>query len=370
MTWFSPAMRALIIKELLSVLRDPKSRILLIVPPLAQLIVFSFAATLELTRADIAVYNQDNGAWSRLCVERVAHASFVHQMYPVYSETAIRQLIATKQVMAAIVIPNTASSDEAAGRSVQLQIILDGRRANSDQILLGYLTEILARLNAEPVNASPTISDLAVTRHWFNPNLIYQWFVVPGVGGILVTFITLLLTALSIARERELGTFDQLLVSPCTPGEMIVAKMVPALLIGMVLGILMTGAAAFLFQVPFVGSYVGLLLSMLLYILSVNGIGLMLSALCNTQQQAILGTFTLVVPSVLMSGFATPVENMPAFLQWVDQANPLKYYLIILQGSFLKNLPAAVVWANDWPLLVIAVVTLTTATVFVRGRLQ
>ena len=368
--WLSPAIRALIVKELLSILRDPKSRMLLIGPPIAQLLIFSFAATLDLNHADIAVYNRDSGAWSRDWVERVGAASFVHQLYPVHSEVAMRDLIARKKVMAGLEIAETASRDVAAGRTASVQVVLDGRRANANQILLAYLSNINANLNAQLYAGTASIDDLAPVRNWFNPNLIYQWFVVPGIGGILVTFITLLLTALSIAREREMGTFDQLLVSPCTPGEIIIAKMVPALLVGMVLGIVMSVIAMLLFRVPFTGSFGWLVFSMFLYVLSVNGIGLMLSAVCNTQQQAILGTFTLVVPSVLMSGFATPVENMPAFLQWVSQGIPLKYYLLILQGSFLKDLPWYVIWANDWPLMIIATVTLTAAVWFVRGRLQ
>lgn len=365
----SPALRALIIKELLSVLRDPKSRMVLIVPPIMQLLIFSFAATLDLNNASVAVYNMDNGAWSHAWVERVAHASFVRELYPVHSRPEVDRMIAQQRVTAALVIPQTASRDVAAGRPAQIQLILDGRRANANQILLAYLNTMLGNFNIE-TGGGRSIDELAVTRHWFNPNLLYPWFVVPGVGGILVTFITMLLTALSIARERELGTFDQLLVSPCTPLEIIVAKMAPALVVGMVLGILMATVAVMVFRVPFTGSWTLLLLSMLVYILSVIGIGLAISAVCNTQQQAILGTFTFVVPSVLMSGFATPVENMPVFLQWLAQGIPLKYYLIILQGSFLKDLSPSMVWANDWPMLAIAAVTLTTATLFVRGRLQ
>jgi ABC-2 type transport system permease protein len=207
-------------------------------------------------------------------------------------------------------------------------------------------------------------------RHWFNPNLTYRWFIVPSLAGILATFITLLVTALSIARERELGTFDQLLVSPCTPGEIIVAKMVPALLIGTVLAGVMVTAGILAFRVPFTGSLPLLLLSLIVFILSIVGIGLMISSVCATQQQAILGTFAVGVPTVLMSGFATPVENMPVVLQWAAEAIPLKHFLVIVQGSFMKGLPPAEVLANAWPMALIAVVTLGVATVFVRSRLQ
>jgi len=207
-------------------------------------------------------------------------------------------------------------------------------------------------------------------RHWFNPNLIYQWFVVPSLGGVLVMFSTLMITGLSIARERELGTFDQLLVSPCTPLEIIIAKMAPALVICSGLGMVMAAAGVFGFGIAFTGSWLLLLVSMEVFVLSMVGIGLMLSDVCRTQQQAILGTFAFGVPVMVMSGFATPVENMPAILQWMARAIPLKYYLIILQGSFLKALPAAEVFANVWPMAVIALVTLSAATWFVKGRLE
>ncbi len=361
---------AQITKELLSVLRDPRSRFVLIGPPLIQLFIFSFAATLDVRNVDIAVYNRDAGKWSQELLARVGGASFVHRLHPVHSPAELERMIERREVIAAIDIPESFSRDIGAGRAATAQVILDGRRANSGQVVLGYLNAITVALGGELRERPRFAGDSAAVRHWFNPNLIYRWFVVPSIGGILLTFMTLLITALSIARERELGTFDQLLVSPCTPIEIIASKMAPALVIGTFLGLFMVAAGVFLFRIPFTGSFLLLLASMLLFILSVVGIGLMISSVCATQQQAILGTFTIAVPAVLMSGFATPVENMPVFLQWLAQAIPLKHYLIILQGSFLKSLPPAEVFANAWPMALIALVTLSAATLFVRSKLQ
>ncbi|MFZ1548799.1 MAG: ABC transporter permease [Candidatus Nitrotoga sp.] len=351
-------------------LRDPKSRFVLIVPPIMQLFVFSFAATLDVKNVDIAVYDRDAGKWSHELVERIGAARFVHRLLPVQSPAEIKRMIEKREVIAVINIPEYFSRDIDAGRVGKAQVILDGRRANAGQVVLGYLNSIASELSAELTAGPRLTNESAVVNHWFNPNLIYRWFVVPSIGGILVTFITLLVTALSIARERELGTFDQLLVSPCTPFEIIVSKMAPALLINTVLGSFMVAAGIFLFGIPFTGNFVLLLISMVLFILSLVGIGLMISSVCATQQQAILGTFAIGVPAVLMSGFATPVENMPIVLQWLAQAIPLKHYLIILQGSFLKALPPSEVLANAWPMAVIALVTLAAATLFVRGKLQ
>jgi ABC-2 type transport system permease protein len=361
-------LRAQIVKELLCLLRDPKSRTIMIGPPLIQLFVFSFAMTLEIQNVDLALLNRDSGRASVEFVQQLQASRLVKRIRVAQDEAEVARLIDTQEVLAGVILPETFSRDIAAGRSGTAQILLDGRKANAAQITLGYLQSIAgnAALSVRPGSGG----ELAVVRHAFNPNLIYRWFVVPSLSGILVTLIALMVTALSIARERELGTFDQLLVSPCTPTEIIIAKAVPAFLVGTVLASVMMSAAVFIFGIPFTGS-IGLLFACLtLFILSLVGIGLMISSICSTQQQAILGTFAVVVPAILISGFATPVENMPRFLQWLAECIPLKHYLIILQGSFLKALPPAEVFANAWPMAVIAAVTLTLATLFVRSKLQ
>lgn len=361
-------LRAQIVKELLCLLRDPKSRTIMIGPPLIQLFVFSFAMTLEIQNIDLALLNRDAGGASVEFVQQLQASRLVKRIRVARDEAEVARLIDTQEVLAGVILPETFSRDIAAGRSGTAQILLDGRKANAAQITLGYLQSIAgnAALSLRPGSGG----ELAVVRHAFNPNLIYRWFVVPSLSGILVTLIALMVTALSIARERELGTFDQLLVSPCTPTEIIIAKAVPAFLVGTVLASVMMSAAVFIFGIPFTGS-IGLLFACLtLFILSLVGIGLMISSICSTQQQAILGTFAVVVPAILISGFATPVENMPRFLQWLAECIPLKHYLIILQGSFLKALPPAEVFANAWPMAVIAAVTLTLATLFVRSKLQ
>lgn len=359
---------AQIVKELLSVLRDPKSRFVLIAPPLVQLLIFAFAATLEVRSIDIAVYDRDPGGSAQELIQQLSASSLVRRIHVATSESDVRQMIDRQQVIAGIVIPETFTRDRLGGRTASAQVLLDGRRANAAQVTLGYLNTIAARVDATMNERAPL--DAAAVRHWFNPNLVYRWFVVPSLAGTLVMFIALLVTSLSIARERELGTFDQLLVSPCTPLEIIVAKAVPAFAIGILLASLMMGAAVFAFGIPFTGSFALLFACLTLFILSIVGIGLSISSLCSTQQQAILGTFTIAVPAVLMSGFATPVENMPDVLQWAAEAIPLKHFLIILQGSFLKAMPADEVFRHAWPMAVIAAVTLGVSALFVRTKLQ
>ena len=373
-TWPTPRLRAQIVKELLCVWRDPKSRFILVAPPLLQLLIFAFACTMEVKNVDLAVLDRDAGRWGYELVARLGAAGFVHRLHPVHGLAEVRDLIDRREVIAAIDIPDTFSHDLAAGQPARVQVILDGRRANAAQILFSYLNTIVSVLNADCgadfQPAGSRLHEALVVRHWFNPNLSDRWFIVPSLGGILVMMVTLLVTALSIARERELGTFDQLLVSPCTPAEIIVAKIVPASIVGLALGLIMVAAGVFGFRIPFTGSFALLFASLILFIVSIVGIGLMISSISGTQQQAILGTFAVAVPAALLSGFATPVENMPLVLQYLAQAIPLTHYLIILQGSFLKALPPAEIFTHAWPMAVIALVTLPTATFFVRSKLQ
>jgi len=370
MALISPRLKAQAVKELLSVLRDPKSRMILIVPPLLQLLIFSFAMTLDVKNVDVAVLDRDAGRLSHELVSRIGASWFVNRVRTARSADELHDLLDRRLVIAAIDIPESFSRDAESGRGATAQVLLDGRRANSAQVVYGYLGAVARTLNAELASVSGAGSGSVALRHWFNPVLNHLWFVVPGIGGILVMFEAMLITALSIARERELGTFDQLLVSPCTPLEIILTKMAPALVICTAMGLLMMGAAVFAFGVPFTGSFPLLLAGLELFILSMIGIGLAISAVSSTQQQGILGTFAVMVPSVLMSGFATPVENMPPFLQALAEAVPLKHYIIILHGSFLKAMPPAEVLGNMWPMAVIGLITLGFATVFVRSKLE
>ncbi len=364
---------AQVVKELLSLLRDPRSRFVLIGPPLLQLFIFAFAATLDVTNVSITILNDDSGRWSQEMIQRVQGAGFVGELSFVQTPAELAARIERRQAIAAIRFPANFSRDIGAGRPAQAQVILDGRRANSSQITFSYLNTIAAGLGAELRETGPrggqSVASVAL-RHWFNPNLIYRWFIVPSLSGILAMLIALLVTSLSIARERELGTFEQLLVSPAQPIEIIIGKTIPALLLGTLLGTIMILAAAFVFQIPFTGSVPLLFGSLMLFILSVVGIGLMVSSVCQTQQQAILGTFSVAVPTVLISGFTTPIENMPDWLQFIAQGSPMKYYLIIVRGSFLKAMPPADILANAWPMAVIALVTLSTAIIIVRRTLH
>jgi ABC-2 type transport system permease protein len=219
------------------------------------------------------------------------------------------------------------------------------------------------------VTADPR-GDSLVVRNWFNPNLEYVWYTVPSLVAVISLLIGLIVTALSVARERELGTFDQMMVSPLRTHEILIGKMTPPLLIGLAHATLYILVAIFIFGVPLRGSLFLLYPSLVVYLAAVIGIGLFISSLSTTQQQAILGAFLFGAPAILLSGFATPIENMPDWLQPLTMINPLRHFLVVVKGVFLKGLPAGEVFLNTVPLVLIALATLTAAAWLFRRRME
>lgn len=361
-----------IIKELILFLRDPRARAVLFGVPVMQVIIFGFAATLEVRNVELAIINDDAGYWSQELSSRISSASFVKRAVRLDSADELASMIERREVLLGLHFPADFSRDVIAGESAKLQMIVDGRRANAGQIAASYIASITAGLGVELIEAASggVTPPRAEVRYWFNPNLNYKWFIVPGLAATMSMVIALMVTTLSISRERELGTFDQLLVSPSTPLEIIISKTVPGVLAAGFVGCAIVAIAILGFGVPFRGSLLVLLGCMLPYVLSLVGVGLVISSIAKTQQQAVLGLFFCMVPFILISGFATPVENMPLWLQYCAEASPLKHYLIIVHGSFLKSMPLEDVMQHVWPLLTIAAVTLSTATIVVRRRLQ
>ena len=365
-------LKALIIKELLAVLRDPRSRLILIGPPLAQLLVFSYAATLEVKNVDVAVLNRDAGRWSEELLHRIKGTPTFRSVMPVADPQALRRAIDRQEALVAIQLDPSFSRDIASGQKASVQIILDGRRSNAAQIVGGYLNQIVRDLSAEamPKRRQGGTQTALIARNWFNPNLDFVWYTVPNLIGLIALLIGLIVTALSIARERELGTFDQLMVSPLRTHEILIGKLLPPLMIGLVHITLYVLAALFIFQVPLRGSLFLLYGSALFYLAALVGLGLFISALSATQQQAILGAFLFMVPATLLSGFATPIENMPEWLQPVTLIDPLRYFLVIVRGVFLKGLPFDELVANTVPLFLIAIATLSAAAWLFRRRME
>ena len=363
---------ALVVKELLVVLRDPRSRVILVGPPLAQLIVFTFAATLEVKNVDVVVLNRDEGGSGVEVVRRIEGSPTFRTVGAVHDHGDLRRAIDEERAIAAVEIGPDFSRDLAAGRPASIQIVLDGRRSNASQIVDGYIGEIVNTFVADEDERAHRLASMprVVVRNWFNPNLTFRWFTLPGLIAIIAMIIGLTVTALSVARERELGTFDQLMVAPLRTQEILIGKMLPPLLIGFFHITLYVVAAVAIFGVPLRGSLLLLYGSATFFLAAVVGVGLFISSLSMTQQQAILGAFLFMAPATLLSGFATPIENMPQWLQHVTLVNPLRHFLVVTRGVFLKGMSFEEVARNTVPLFFIALVTLTAAAWLFRSRME
>lgn len=363
---------ALCLKELLAVIKDKRSRIVLVVPPILQLIVFGYAATFDLNDIRFAVYNEDRSAPSRELISDISGSPHFHHLVSLTHDAQITPLIDNKDVLLVVRIGPRFSADLLSGRTASVQVILDGRNSNTALLALGYLRQIVNDFNlqwAQATGRPPPPARLEV-RPWFNSNLVSRWFIVPGIVGLLTLVITTIVTALSVAREREAGTFDQLLVTPMRPFEILIGKSFPGVLIGVLEGTFILVMAVYWFEVPLRGDVGALYVGMLLFLLSAVGIGLMISSLAVTQQQGMLGAFLFLVPAVILSGFATPIANMPELVQWLTYVNPLRYFLVILRGVFLEGDGFAELLPYYWPMAVIGVVALTMAGWLFRHRMN
>jgi ABC-2 type transport system permease protein len=359
---------AIITKELWVVWRDPVGRFSILLPPILQLVLFAAASTLEVKNVDIGVYDQDRGAASKEFIAQIAGSSHFRRIVPINSPQALRSAIDDRKVIGVIVFDGQFSRDVAAGRRAAVFVALDGRRSNAAQIVAGYLSTIAVRVGAVLQPSLSSQRDTTVS-HLFNPNLDYLWFILPSLLVQIGAISALSLTTPSVARERELGTFDQLMVSPLRVYEILIGKMTPPLLFGLFHCTVYLIVIPNLYGAPMRGSIALFYVALTLFLLAVIGVGMMVSAITQTQQQAFLGNFIVMSPAILLSGGTSPVDNMPAWLQIIAQANPLKHFLVVAEGLFLKAMPAAEVFANTWPLLVIAMVTLVGSALLFRSRL-
>lgn len=361
---------SLIVKELLANWRDRRNRIILLVSPMIQVLVFSFAATQEVKNVPLAVLDEDRSVLSRELISRFEGSPQFSQVIRLQGMADIVPTIDSRTALAVLHIGQDFSRRLGAGQPAQVQLLLDGRSSNSAQIIQGYAVEIVDRLNSEiaQLGGFRGPPSVVVARTWFNPNSDTLWSTVPGLFAVLTTTVGMMVSALSVARERELGSFEQLLVSPLTSIEILAGKAASALLIAVAETTIIMLIAMYVLGVPMEGSMALLYGAMIIYLLSIIGIGLFISSLSATQQQAVIGVFMFLAPAILLSGYATPVSNMPDWLQTLTLANPVRHFVVISKGAFLKDLPIDVIVAHLWPLALIAAVTLTAATWLFRHK--
>ena len=352
---------ALIKKEFITTWNDQKSRAIIVMMPIMQLLIFSNAATMEVKNIDTVVLDRSQSVESRELLSRFENSPRFRNFYYVENEKEFQQKLDTQRVQIGINIPNDFSRGIKSGKGSNILIVSDGRQTNSASIASGYANQIISLYNGELTgNAGAGINP--TVRNWFNPNLEYKWYILTVIVALLSLVSTLILTSLSIARERELGTFDQLIVSPLSSFEILLGKSIPPLVIAMSLTLIMVGIVVTFFHIPFVGSIILFLISIFISLLAIVGVGLFISAICNTQQQAILSVMTFMMPSVLLSGFISPIEDMPISLQYLTYLNPVRFFMVLSRGIFLKGMGVSDVIANIIPLLIIATITLTLAS--------
>lgn len=351
---------ALIKKEFIIIWKDPRSRNVIIAMPIMQLLIFANAITMEVKNIDVSVIDRDNSVESRELLSRFENSPRFRKFYYADNEKELKEQIDTQKAQIGLYIDNNFSKNIKGQIPVNVLIVTDGRQTNSASIAGGYASQIINGYNLEITkNRGAEINP--VTRNWYNPNLEYRWYILTVIIAMLALVITLLLTALSIAREREMGTFDQLIVSPLSSFEILLGKTIPPLTIAMGLTCLMTLIVITFFKIPFAGSIVLFLFSILISLLSIVGVGLCISSICKTQQQAILGVITFQMPAILLSGFISPVEDMPVFLQYFTYINPIRFFMVLTRGIFLKGMGFEDILMNIIPLIIIAIMTLSLA---------
>lgn len=358
----------LIIKELAMVMRDSKSRIVVIVPPIIQFFVFGYAATFDLTDVGYAVLDESRTTESRELLAQFEGSASFRLVGKLDSDRQIREMIDRQQVRLVLHLPADFATRLHTGRQALLMVIADGRNSNVASIALGYVNAIVAAYNqklaqeAGSDSGQPTLE--LVERVWFKESMESRWTIVSALGGTISMIVVMILAALSVALEREFGTFDQLLVAPFRPVEILIGKAMPGLIFGLADALLLSAATVLWFDIPFRGSLLALCAALAAFMMAVVGVGLFVSALSTTMQQALLGAFVFIMPAVILSGFTTPIENMPYWLQTGTLANPLRYVVAALRQVFLAGADTAAIW----PMLLIAGLTLTAATGMFRHR--
>ena len=356
---------ALLAKELAGLWKDRKTRFVILIPPLVQVILFAYAATYDVTDVSLGIWNEDAGSQSAELVRRFAGSPAFHATARLQSPGQAAEAIDSKQVAAVLHLAQTFSADVLAGRQAHVQLLIDARRSNTALMVQGYATAIVSSLNADlrPGQSAP----LAIlTRDWFNPNLESKWFILPGLVAVLSMMMAMLVSALSLARERELGTFEQLLVTPLRPAEILVGKALPGMIVGWIDANIVIAAALLWFRVPFLGSMALLQAMLVVYMLAGVSIGLVISSVARTQQQAMLGVFVIASPLVVLSGYAAPVENMPAIVAFAGQADPIRWMLLVTRGLFLQDMPVPLVLQNAWKVALIGAIAFSAAWIAVR----
>lgn len=370
---------SIIRKEFIQILRDKRALAIILIIPIMQLFLLGYAATNDVRNIPLAVYDQCRCAESRSLLDAYRAADYFRLAYSVTSEDEIRTLIENGQARAAIIIPPDYNTRLAKG-DAQAAFILDGSdptsasTAYSAALLIGqaHSTQLMMEnLQRAGVNTARLQQPLEIrTQVWYNPDLVSNYFMIPGVIGMILFAITSILTATSVVRERERGTIEQLIVTPIRPWELIVGKVTPYVILALINTLEVLAVGHWWFGVPIRGSLTLIVATSGLLLLSGLGIGLFASTMANTQQEAMLTVWMTLLPSIFLSGFFFPLEAMPAVLRWFSAIIPLRYYLVIIRAVMLKGSGIASIWQETLALFIFGVVILVAASLRFRKRLD
>lgn len=377
--------KPMLVKEFIQIARDPKMLRVIFIVPILQILIFGYVVTTNVQHVATAVYDLDNTVASRELVQRFTGSGYFDIVEYIGSDRRLTDLIDHSDVCAILRFNKGFEADLQAGRSAKVQFILDGTDSNTARIVLNYCMQIAGQFSRQILverlarnggfarqggPARPTGEVSLQMRAWFNENLESRNYFVPGVIAILVMLITLMLTGMAVVREKEIGTMEQVMVTPITPAEFILGKTLPFALIGFADVLLVTAAGVFWFDVPIRGHLLLLLAATALYLMACLGFGLFISTVSQTQQQAMMSTFFFFFPAVLLSGFMFPIANMPPVVQWLTYLNPLRYFLVIIRGIFLKGVGVAVLWPQMAALAVFGVAILGFSALRFHKRLD
>ncbi|OQC38844.1 MAG: Inner membrane transport permease YbhR [Acidobacteria bacterium ADurb.Bin051] len=360
----------MLIKEFIQILRDPRMKGVIILMPIVQALVFGYAVTTDVRNVHTAIYDLDQSSESRELIARFLGSGYFREVGRVTSDREVQRVLDDGSARVVLRFDPGFGAALAAGQTAKVQLLLDGTDSNTAGIVLNYATSIAERYNEDVLisrlsrlegKATATAAAGVATRAWFNANLDSRNFYVPGVIALIVVLITLMLSSMAVVREKEIGTIEQIMVTPIGQAEFILGKTLPFALIAYLDVALITAISVFWFEVPIRGSMALLLAATTLFLMSTIGIGLLISTVSRTQQQAMMSAFFYYFPAVLLSGFMFPIANMPDAVQWLTYLNPLRYYLVIIRGIFLKGVGPGVLWSQMAALTVLGVVSLYLA---------
>ena len=362
---------ALTRKELLAVLKDRRARMSLLVPAIVQGLVFGYAATYDLNHVPYAVLDQDRSVASRQLLAGLDGSGVFERVADLSSTRDIQTYIDQRRALLVIQIDQDFERKLQLGQDVDVQVIADGRNSNTAATASSYVSAVVGTFNDNwrRDHGLPAPVLTSTDRAWYNPNLETRWNMIPGLIGTLAMIQTLMLTAMSVAREREQGTFDQLLVTPFKPFEIMAGKAMPSMLVGISQAAGVFLVAQLWFRIPFAGSIFTLFAGLILFLLAAIGIGLLLSAVAATMQQAMLYSMLFIMPFSLLSGLTTPINNMPGALQWFSAINPLRYAIDIARRVYLEGVGLPLLTHDLYPLVLIAAVTLSAASWMFGNRI-